>query len=227
VLFRISKIQTFASNSQHDRWWGNNYFSCSEYQRYKLLRAIHNTSYKDGWTFPVVQNIKDTNFCEQFTTIPEIRVGLRKLFRISKIQTFASNSQHYVYFVASYQSCSEYQRYKLLRAIHNNWRSFRLVGFVVQNIKDTNFCEQFTTFSFSISLVKSLFRISKIQTFASNSQLQKDRSISLFVVQNIKDTNFCEQFTTTCSRLQMIACCSEYQRYKLLRAIHNLWLLFS
>ena len=61
------------------------------------------------------------------------------LLRISKIQTFESNSQLIVDTVAAMRRCSEYQRYKLLKAIHNPWDSFTMYFRVAQNIKDTNF----------------------------------------------------------------------------------------
>jgi len=143
---------------------------CSEYQRYKLLRAIHNKNRLTANVATVVQNIKDTNFCEQFTTV----------FSVVFV-TFC---------------CSEYQRYKLLRAIHNDQLKETFEVIVVQNIKDTNFCEQFTTFALESTKDLQLFRISKIQTFASNSQLKG------WLISSLN-------------------CCSEYQRYKLLRAIHN------
>jgi len=170
LLFRISKIQTFASNSQPNVKPSILTPCCSEYQRYKLLRAIHNRNLLIFWELYVVQNIKDTNFCEQFTTIILKFVVFNPLFRISKIQTFASNSQPFSISKSKALSCSEYQRYKLLRAIHNSLRWWYASLYVVQNIKDTNFCEQFTTRNAVVCFREWLFRISKIQTFASNSQ---------------------------------------------------------
>ena len=220
-LFRISKISTFESNSQHTHFGSLSIGSCSEYQRYQLLRAIHNSS---SWIL-----------------MP------RKLFRISKISTFESNSQHYGAVNASEGSCSEYQRYQLLRAIHNNIWSYGYHSSVVPNIKDINFWEQFTTKLQAQINAIPLFRISKISTFESNSQHKVKRSFIEKVVPNIKDINFWEQFTTSAAafafvdllfRISKIStfesnsqpkaaaptlaiCCSEYQRYQLLRAIHN------
>ena len=170
MLLRISKIQTFESNSQ-PLWTSNSFAdSCSEYQRYKLLKAIHNPPQMKKLPRRVAQNIKDTNFWKQFTT-----------FRVVEVLFFC---------------CSEYQRYKLLKAIHNSSLSNSNKDAVAQNIKDTNFWKQFTTAAFRYSGVKGLLRISKIQTFESNSQ----------------------QIFTPISHT---ARCSEYQRYKLLKAIHN------
>ena len=143
---------------------------CSEYQRYKLLKAIHNTIF--GFSNKI------------------------ELLRISKIQTFESNSQPNSCFSFIFSSCSEYQRYKLLKAIHNLIVSFTLSKFVAQNIKDTNFWKQFTTRVFPCIFDFLLLRISKIQTFESNSQLSLDNLFRLMVAQNIKDTNFWKQFTT-------------------------------
>ena len=223
-LLRISKIQTFESNSQLSERTIHFTVRCSEYQRYKLLKAIHNNFREPTARLDVAQNIKDTNFWKQFTTSNSIKFLQRKLLRISKIQTFESNSQHLLPCRLSIPCCSEYQRYKLLKAIHN-FALFFPFGFIVaQNIKDTNFWKQFTTilsclhyffrcseyqrykllkaihnYVFVFRIYCLLLRISKIQTFESNSQLRLLLWLRLFR-------------------------CSEYQRYKLLKAIHNMFL---
>ena len=198
-LFRISKISTFESNSQRPWLMLVWFFSCSEYQRYQLLRAIHNM-------------------------VVPIRL-YHMLFRISKISTFESNSQPVVRPGGVFEGCSEYQRYQLLRAIHNGLRphpprqavvpNIKDINFweqfttglrphpppasVVPNIKDINFWEQFTTTILFIWSLLMLFRISKISTFESNSQ-------PLPIA------------------IELTIGCSEYQRYQLLRAIHNTFL---
>ena len=145
---------------------------------------------------PVVPNIKDINFWEQFTTFDCVLFKPAMLFRISKISTFESNSQQPLISSPLSICCSEYQRYQLLRAIHNAYKEAPGRPGVVPNIKDINFWEQFTTSWDLKTLMDELFRISKISTFESNSQL----------------------LVVACrNRL----CCSEYQRYQLLRAIHN------
>ena len=144
-LFRISKIQTFESNSQQICSVVVLPVSCSEYQRYKLLKAIHNDLVCEIDGKIVVQNIKDTNFWKQFTTDKCVAAGCSLLFRISKIQTFESNSQLKSNRPIKKTSCSEYQRYKLLKAIHNDHFDWQSIDMVVQNIKDTNFWKQFTT----------------------------------------------------------------------------------
>ena len=169
-LFRISKISTFESNSQHKRGGNRPIVCCSEYQRYQLLRAIHNMYQMAHYLPLVVPNIKDINFWEQFTTGETITIKRIQLFRISKISTFESNSQQNVYDFENASCCSEYQRYQLLRAIHNTITTQCLRGCVVPNIKDINFWEQFTTMQ---------------------------------------------------SPAPKLLSCSEYQRYQLLRAIHN------
>ena len=145
LLFRISKIQTFESNSQLFFKFNIVINSCSEYQRYKLLKAIHNNHVYNLLLEVVVQNIKDTNFWKQFTTICRQQKKEVGLFRISKIQTFESNSQRHSHVFNCFHSCSEYQRYKLLKAIHNLKWNVKISNSVVQNIKDTNFWKQFTT----------------------------------------------------------------------------------
>jgi len=144
-LFRISKISTFESNSQLVAIYRLGGMSCSEYQRYQLLRAIHN--HQTRWIKHriVVPNIKDINFWEQFTTSMYWKSAIYLLFRISKISTFESNSQRAYMSYRGHDCCSEYQRYQLLRAIHNWMIKSVRAGCVVPNIKDINFWEQFTT----------------------------------------------------------------------------------
>ena len=169
---------------------------CSEYQRYQLLRAIHNKNNWGATNIWVVPNIKDINFWEQFTTEMSERSLYWLLFRISKISTFESNSQQYFTSVTNAVGCSEYQRYQLLRAIHNSCSEVKSNNPVVPNIKDINFWEQFTTPRMTAIPRAALFRISKISTFESNSQP--------CTLPTLKNKG-----------------CSEYQRYQLLRAIHN------
>ena len=144
----------------------------------------------------VVQNIKDTSFWKQFTTNYKPIKKANMLFRISKIQVFESNSQLLGGSITDMMSCSEYQRYKFLKAIHNGVAIGSPEPWVVQNIKDTSFWKQFTTYASPLRRSEMLFRISKIQVFESNSQ----RGCFFFVLLNS---------------------CSEYQRYKFLKAIHN------
>ena len=144
--------------------------SCSEYQRYNFLKAIHNASLMFLVCLWVVQNIKDTIFWKQFTTFDYFTLRIIKLFRISKIQFFESNSQQFSGTCFKNSGCSEYQRYNFLKAIHNILVPFRIRGWVVQNIKDTIFWKQFTTQNPLSKWHPLLFRISKIQFFESNSQ---------------------------------------------------------
>ena len=67
-LFQTTKIQIFESNSQRAVRKGFFRQCCFRLQRYKLLKAIHNTS------------------AARATDI--------RLFQTTKIQTFESNSQH-------------------------------------------------------------------------------------------------------------------------------------
>ena len=144
MLFRISKIQFFESNSQPGLLIHETKGGCSEYQRYNFLKAIHNFSVLRLCLYllfriskiqffesnsqqtkisrelqTVVQNIKDTIFWKQFTTHSLPGFSSIMLFRISKIQFFESNSQHRVSSYLHVHRCSEYQRYNFLKAIHN------------------------------------------------------------------------------------------------------------
>ena len=66
-LFQTTKIQTFESNSQPIIFFYHTFSRCFRLQRYKLLKAIHNSC----------------------CILPKTK----KLFQTTKIQTFESNSQ--------------------------------------------------------------------------------------------------------------------------------------
>ena len=99
---------------------------------------------------------------------------------------------------SSFFSCFRLQRYKLLKAIHNFFCNIRSSRKVVSDYKDTNFWKQFTTISLFFIFCYLLFQTTKIQTFESNSQ--------------------------HCFPSQLhLQCCFRLQRYKLLKAIHNVF----
>ena len=191
----MSKIRTYESNSQHVWWCDEANQCCSWCQRYELMRAIHN--------------------CLFLLTPP------RRLFLMSKIRTYESNSQPHQCIPESH--------------------------LVVPDVKDTNLWEQFTTHSPRLLKISLLFLMSKIRTYESNSQLLRQLRCYLLVVPDVKDTNLWEQFTTVWgyrhlaimlflmskirtyeSNSQLVVLpvcfwvrCSWCQRYELMRAIHN------
>ena len=145
MLFPMSKIQTFESNSQPLPWCKYKHFCCFRCQRYKLLKAIHNP-YNHWYIVNLaVSDVKDTNFWKQFTT-SENKFGVSiLLFPMSKIQTFESNSQRGEISLKTINSCFRCQRYKLLKAIHNWYAGRCKDSKAVSDVKDTNFWKQFTT----------------------------------------------------------------------------------
>ena len=186
------------------------------------MKAIHNSSWCNNKQPIVVSDYKDTNFWKQFTTLCCHLFNVVRLFQTTKIQTFESNSQ--------------------LRI------STRDIYSVVSDYKDTNFWKQFTTNILFCINFSPLFQTTKIQTFESNSQQSISRFTISIVVSDYKDTNFWKQFTTPLvewynertlfqttkiqtfesnsqrqiDRKFKICCCFRLQRYKLLKAIHNL-----
>ena len=119
LMFAVTKIQIFESNSQLRLLFKNRSSWCSPSQRYKFLKAIHN----------------------------EITVVQRavKMFAVTKIQIFESNSQHAAREYLPLPGCSPSQRYKFLKAIHNTaWETVK-TWVDVRRHKDTNFWKQFTT----------------------------------------------------------------------------------
>ena len=112
-LFQTTKIQTFESNSQQVTEIERFALSCFRLQRYKLLKAIHNLRRRNK--------------------------SLPKLFQTTKIQTFESNSQPSVKGSLCLCCCFRLQRYKLLKAIHNEKSEGATAEHVVSDYKDTNF----------------------------------------------------------------------------------------
>ena len=146
----------------------------------------------------VVSDYKDTNFWKQFTTSYWTFSWFERLFQTTKIQTFESNSQRGNLWTKGSLSCFRLQRYKLLKAIHNPLSLGSFFEVVVSDYKDTNFWKQFTTNSKYFSKSGRLFQTTKIQTFESNSQ-------------------------RICLSDLPKESCFRLQRYKLLKAIHNLY----
>ena len=145
----------------------------------------------------VVSDYKDTNFWKQFTTYLFHNGICGQLFQTTKIQTFESNSQLAARADGVKSCCFRLQRYKLLKAIHNLPIIKSNNNYVVSDYKDTNFWKQFTTYCYIADSHFMLFQTTKIQTFESNSQ-----PIQRYIKGGIG--------------------CFRLQRYKLLKAIHNI-----
>ena len=171
-------------------------FRCYWYQRYLILKAIHNTLRAVQRRIRVVTDIKDTSFWKQFTTTSRYAYRVCALLLISKIPHFESNSQLQITSVDPLERCYWYQRYLILKAIHNEWQSMGWNWNVVTDIKDTSFWKQFTTEALPAMFTRPLLLISKIPHFESNSQQEMDG-------------------------VELYFCCYWYQRYLILKAIHN------
>ena len=118
-LFMTAKIQIFESNSQPVSLLLWLLLSCLWPQRYKFLKAIHNTHPTLAPLFGVVYDRKDTNFWKQFTTMCSWCCSVYRLFMTAKIQIFESNSQQIQMYEFGVDGCLWPQRYKFLKAIHN------------------------------------------------------------------------------------------------------------
>ena len=220
-MFAVTKIQIFESNSQLPARWYIFPAGCSPSQRYKFLKAIHNLTIIYCPVEVDVRRHKDTNFWKQFTTPQSGLIGCGKMFAVTKIQIFESNSQLQAQILANPQGCSPSQRYKFLKAIHNRRMPLLPVRRDVRRHKDTNFWKQFTTeklgkwltlrcspsqrYKFLKAIhntgtfrrtVRRMFAVTKIQIFESNSQQGGVTEV-------------------------MEVWCSPSQRYKFLKAIHN------
>mgnify|MGYP007066367732 CR=1 FL=1 len=169
-MLLVSKILNSESNSQPRSRIILHTISCCWYQRYWILKAIHNYAIKVMIEKLVVVGIKDTEFWKQFTTIVVSNFWLT--------------------------CCCWYQRYWILKAIHNTRADTFIVYKVVVGIKDTEFWKQFTTIWRTDYMHFRLLLVSKILNSESNSQ-QIGRDV-----------------------VPVWSCCW-YQRYWILKAIHN------
>ena len=196
ALLLVSKILFIESNSQLWLYTCRAPICCCWYQRYCLLKAIHNMLSCQSLPFFVVVGIKDTVYWKQFTTKAPVIANRYELLLVSKILFIESNSQQVVLVYLKMFRCCWYQRYCLLKAIHNIGTYMTIASFVVVGIKDTVYWKQFTTAANGFNKYFGLLLVSKILFIESNSQL-----------------NFLSFI--------MLLCCCWYQRYCLLKAIHN------
>ena len=195
--FRLQRYKLLKAihNSDWVEHWDK--IGCFRLQRYKLLKAIHNCTVQNVKIPKVVSDYKDTNFWKQFTTTC---IGFPYHFRVVsdyKDTNFWKQFTTSCVLSASPKGCFRLQRYKLLKAIHNRHRKCEWAKWVVSDYKDTNFWKQFTTRTVVPIFAVRLFQTTKIQTFESNSQQSEIPAENL----------------GSCFRLQ---------RYKLLKAIHNI-----
>ena len=167
----ISKIQKNESNSQLQNQPPPQYLGCVVSQRYRKMKAIHNSFGCFPRTLPVVLYLKDTEKWKQFTTVTVFMRSFLKLCCISKIQKNESNSQRANGERKGRGGCVVSQRYRKMKAIHNCQSKNPLPLIVVLYLKDTEKWKQFTTAGFKYPLSLLLCCISKIQKNESNSQL--------------------------------------------------------
>ena len=118
--------------------------NCFRSQRYKILKPIHNTFLIASIVIITVSDHKDTKFWNQFTTTLHPPIEVWKLFQITKIQNFETNSQPGDFYLTPRWNCFRSQRYKILKPIHN--------------------------FTEAVRKLLRLFQITKIQNFETNSQ---------------------------------------------------------
>ena len=193
----ISKIQKNESNSQQN--WSRlfRFSSCVVSQRYRKMKAIHNLTTFTIHYFEVVLYLKDTEKWKQFTTITVNFDSNSLLCCISKIQKNESNSQQARNICKMAFSCVVSQRYRKMKAIHNLFSVRIFIFLVVLYLKDTEKWKQFTTEWKPGTTWRSLCCISKIQKNESNSQQQM-------------------------LMLPILHSCVVSQRYRKMKAIHNL-----
>ena len=104
MFFKHAKIQNFESDSQREGYRHHQHQGFLSMQKYKILKAIHNRAAR----FPTIS----------------------AFFKHAKIQNFESDSQpgkNSRYLSSSFLSM---QKYKILKAIHNNVCEVSIAGAV-------------------------------------------------------------------------------------------------
>jgi len=148
-----------------------------------------------------VSDHKDTKFWNQFTTGRFKMYEMSRLFQTTKIQNFETNSQRNWWGDKLYTNCFRPQRYKILKPIHN--------------------------FILTLFVISLLFQTTKIQNFETNSQQLMEYVKEGRTVSDHKDTKFWNQFTTTVHAIIYMLYCFRPQRYKILKPIHNITIVFT
>ena len=145
ALCCISKIQKNESNSQPKLKIIHKIYSCVVSQRYRKMKAIHNYIEITKSQLDVVLYLKDTEKWKQFTTWILFKTSTNSLCCISKIQKNESNSQHWERRSWIRLRCVVSQRYRKMKAIHNDSQYQQDPKEVVLYLKDTEKWKQFTT----------------------------------------------------------------------------------
>ena len=197
--------------------------SCFRLQRYKLLKAIHNLNQAVciGWV--VVSDYKDTNFWKQFTTIGcgiSVIPCCFRLQRYKLLKAIHNCLGWYVLFAvvvsdykdtnfwkqfttrstqwSSRQGCFRLQRYKLLKAIHNNSDLSRFICALFQTTKIQTFESNSQPSLIQPISTKGCFRLQRYKLLKAIHNYAAFYCLQSRVVSDYKDTNFWKQFTTCC-----------------------------
>ena len=153
MLFQTTNIQTFESNSQPTSPLSLQALRCFRLQRYKILKAIHNSI--------------------------SLIIIYFVLFQTTKIQTFESNSQLDGVKYHLKKSCFRLRKYKLLKAIHNCPSSAKNIQMLFQTIKIQTFESNSQRYSRIASYCRRCFRLQRYKLSQSNSQHLDDKKMNL------------------------------------------------
>ena len=127
-----------------------------------------------------------------------------QLFQTTKIQIFESNSQRNNRVCQNLCRCFRLQRYKFLKAIHNDNLLPAEQMKVVSDYKDTNFWKQFTTNGIPANARLCCFRLQRYKFLKAIHNRRCPARRWQSVVSDYKDTNFWKQFTT-CGYIRTLA----------------------
>ena len=186
------------------------------------MKAIHNRHRNCNKGCFVVLYPKDTEKWKQFTTRGDDWQFGNKLCCIPKIPKNESNSQHYKAVHPSEMGCVVSQRYRKMKAIHNNSTRPSTVSLVVLYPKDTEKWKQFTTTRRFIGSFALLCCIPKIPKNESNSQHAVPTGVYQAPLCCVPKIPKNESNSQPLDELSIHAeCCVVSQRYRKMKAIHN------
>ena len=145
-----------------------------------------------------------------------------QLFQTTKIQTFESNSQQLSDDLQYITRCFRLQRYKLLKAIHNHLicSSWRALLFQTTKIQTFESNSQLNTAS--TLWERCCFRLQRYKLLKAIHNLQHSRMRSQMLFQTTKIQTFESNSQRASTSTAGSAGCFRLQRYKLLKAIHNI-----
>ena len=188
MLYSVWQRYNFESNLQHDALPVFKLFSCIQYDKDTILKAIYNWLQININAICAVFSMTKIQFWKQFTT------------------DYGSE--------LSPDSCIQYDKDTILKAIYNIIKTFIYYQIAVFSMTKIQFWKQFTTFYSSNLFTSSLYSVWQRYNFESNLQLSAIFEVFDRAVFSMTKIQFWKQFTTILDlRILVTQLYSVWQRY--------------